>query len=163
MAYKPILCLDFDGVVHSYTSGWKGPRNIPDRAMPGALEFIVKAQESFKVSIFSSRSNYLFGRHAMKKWLFAEYDKLIYLGLNKDDAIDNIPEWFTKLMFTTYTLDPIYIIIDDTIKSIIKNIDFPKHKPPALITVDDRCFKFEGKWPTVEYLENFKPWKVTTK
>ena len=27
---KPILCLDFDGVVHSYTSGWKGADVIPD-------------------------------------------------------------------------------------------------------------------------------------
>ena len=26
---KPILCLDFDGVLHSYTSGWRGAR-IPD-------------------------------------------------------------------------------------------------------------------------------------
>ena len=28
---KPILCLDFDGVIHRYDSGWKGADVIPDR------------------------------------------------------------------------------------------------------------------------------------
>ena len=41
-ARKPIICLDFDGVIHSYTSGWKGAAVIPDPPVPGALEFIVE-------------------------------------------------------------------------------------------------------------------------
>ncbi len=34
---KPILCVDFDGVVHSYTSGWKGETVIPYPPVNGAL------------------------------------------------------------------------------------------------------------------------------
>ncbi len=70
MSTKPILCLDFDGVVHSYTSGWKGPRNIPDPPVPGAIEFISEALNSgWDVVIHSSRSRYWFGRAAMRAWL----------------------------------------------------------------------------------------------
>ena len=37
---KPILCLDFDGVIHSYSSGWKGAAVIPDPPVDGAMRFI---------------------------------------------------------------------------------------------------------------------------
>jgi hypothetical protein len=66
---KPILCLDFDGVIHSYSSGWKGADNIPDPPVPGSLEFIRDAQEHFRVAIFSSRSNQPGGLLAMQTWL----------------------------------------------------------------------------------------------
>lgn len=67
---KPILCLDFDGVVHSYTSGWKGARNIPDPPVPGALNFISDALEAgWKVVIHSSRARYFGGISAMRAWL----------------------------------------------------------------------------------------------
>jgi hypothetical protein len=68
-AYKPILCLDFDGVVHSYTSGWKGADVIPDPPVSGAIEFMLNALPRFTVAIFSSRSNQPGGLPAMKAWL----------------------------------------------------------------------------------------------
>jgi hypothetical protein len=66
---KPILCLDFDGVLHSYTNGWMGANVVSDPPVPGALAFIKLAQEHFTVSIFSSRSNQSGGIEAMKAWL----------------------------------------------------------------------------------------------
>jgi len=66
---KPILCLDFDGVLHSYTSGWKGSDVIPDPPVPGAMEFIVDAVEKFEVHIFSSRSSRDSSILQMKSWL----------------------------------------------------------------------------------------------
>ncbi len=66
---KPILCLDFDGVIHSYTSGWKGADVIPDPPVEGAIAFMLGALNHFDVVIFSSRSNQNRGIHAMQTWL----------------------------------------------------------------------------------------------
>lgn len=66
---KPILCLDFDGVIHSYSSGWKGADVVPDPPVPGVLSFIARATEHFEVHIFSSRSNQKGGIDAMRHWL----------------------------------------------------------------------------------------------
>lgn len=69
--FVPRICLDFDGVIHSYTSGWKGPRIISDPPVPGAFGFIYAAiGEGFEVNIFSSRSSQFGGRKAMRNWLF---------------------------------------------------------------------------------------------
>lgn len=66
---KPILCLDFDGVLHSYSSGWKGADVIPDPPVPGMVKFLCDAVGVFDVSIFSSRSNQAGGVDAMRAWL----------------------------------------------------------------------------------------------
>jgi hypothetical protein len=65
----PILCLDFDGVIHSYTSGWKGADVIPDDPVPGAIIFIRDAIDHFRVAIYSSRSGQSGGIEAMQSWL----------------------------------------------------------------------------------------------
>ncbi len=66
---KPILCLDFDGVLHSYSSGWKGADVIPDPPVAGAIAFMLSALHHFQVVIFSSRSHQAGGQTAMQKWL----------------------------------------------------------------------------------------------
>lgn len=72
---KPILCLDFDGVCHSYTSGWKGANVIPDDPVPGLFVFLNDAIKYFEVNIFSSRSHQDGGLEAMKDW-FAKHGSL---------------------------------------------------------------------------------------
>lgn len=71
---KPILCLDFDGVCHSYTSGWKGADVIPDLPVPGMWDFLETAVLKFDVHIYSSRSHQPGGIEAMRNWfLFHAY------------------------------------------------------------------------------------------
>jgi hypothetical protein len=69
MGNKPILCLDFDGVIHRYDSGWKGADVIPDPPVDGAIAFMLGALNHFDVVIFSSRSNQTGGIAAMHRWL----------------------------------------------------------------------------------------------
>ena len=150
---KPILCLDFDGVIHSYASGWKGARNIPDAPVPGALQFIVEALEHFDVHIFSSRSNYIFGRGAMKRWLRHHL-------LNQTEYFPNDPSWWDAQVMERgcMTMEPWHIVERDTADAIIKAIKWPTHKPPAMVTIDDRALTFTGKWPPLSEIKSFKPW-----
>ncbi len=65
---KPILCLDFDGVCHSYASGWQGADVIPDPPVEGLFEFIIEANKHFSIYIYSTRSCEENGIKAMKEW-----------------------------------------------------------------------------------------------
>lgn len=66
---KPTLCIDFDGVLHAYTSGWKGANVIPDPPTDGAMRFLHDAADHFTLAVFSSRSHQPGGKAAMQKWL----------------------------------------------------------------------------------------------
>lgn len=54
---KFTICLDFDGVIHSYRSGWKGIDICEDPPVNGTAEAIVKLREHWVVKVFSSRCN----------------------------------------------------------------------------------------------------------
>lgn len=69
MSRKPILSVDFDGVLHSYTSKWEASDKIPDPPVPGAIAFLREAVNHFRVCIYSTRSATYAGRTAMQQWL----------------------------------------------------------------------------------------------
>lgn len=66
---RPILVLDFDGVLHSYASGWQGADVVADPPVPGAAEFCREAVRHFRVFVVSSRNSQPGGLHAMTTWL----------------------------------------------------------------------------------------------
>ena len=136
MTNKPILCLDFDGVLHSYTSGWVEHDFIPDPPVPGAMQFLAEAIKHFNVQIYSSRSatKYEGGRRAMITW---------------------IAYWVKKELPNT---EPEYTANAVT-NAICHNAEaWPTEKPPAFLTIDDRAIQFNGTWPDAENLKEFKPW-----
>jgi hypothetical protein len=155
---KPILVLDFDGVIHSYTSGWKGAAVIPDPPVPGALEFIVGALDRFEVHILSSRSHQRGGRNAMKRWL---RDALMYQGgcNPQGGQFDfQIPEWWSDFIAEHSAMEPWPHEARNSANLVVKTIKWPTRKPAALFTIDDRAHQFTGDWPTFDAIANFKPW-----
>lgn len=132
MSFTPIICVDFDGVIHSYTSGWQGVAMIADPPVPGAIEWLQKhlplpdalgiggPHEGPIVQIYSSRSKSWRGRRAMTQWLIKH-------GLPREYITDRI-------------------------------LKFPKKKPAAFLTIDDRAICFDGKFPTADEMLAFKPW-----
>ena len=65
---RPIVLVDFDGVLHGYQSGWKGIDVIPDPPVPGALAWLSEMTVTFDVRIFSARCNEPAGIRAMIAW-----------------------------------------------------------------------------------------------
>lgn len=107
--------LDFDGVLHMYTSRWTKADEILDGPVPGAVEFVNLLQDKgFRVVVHSSRlANGVKAARAVRYWL-------------KQNG-------FPDLELSAY-------------------------KPPTWLSIDDRAWCFDGKFPTIEDIENFRPW-----
>jgi len=115
---KPILCIDFDGVIHSYASGWQGETIITDPPVPGAFEWLELLLPHFEVNIYSSRSKYKDGIGAMFAWF----------------------------------------VNNGASASLLTQLSFPTQKPAAFLTIDDRCICFDGNFPSILNMLQFKPW-----
>lgn len=115
---RETICVDFDGVIHSYGSGWLGGTVIPDPPVPGAIDWLVQVDERYEIAIFSTRTIEAGAVDAMREYLRA------------------------------HGLPP----------AIIERIQFPRSKPPARIYLDDRGWRFEGTFPSLEEIRSFRPW-----
>lgn len=67
---KKTVVFDFDGVIHSYKSGWKGIDIIPDKPTEGIKDVIEKLRKNnYEVVIVSTRTSEEKGKQAIEKWL----------------------------------------------------------------------------------------------
>ena len=135
MEHKKTICFDFDGVIHSYTSGWKGADVIPDPPVEGAIEGLYRltADPEIDVAIHSSRSAQPGGIEAMKRWL--RQHEVTYLRELDEKGIATMG------------------------MNILDRVRFPKDKPPAVAYVDDRGINFDGDWSKITTeLKDFTPW-----
>lgn len=64
------ICFDFDGVIHSYVSGWHGTDVIPDRMVTGIGKLIRKLKaDGYRIVIFTTRAILDVGHEAVRKYL----------------------------------------------------------------------------------------------
>lgn len=130
---KKTICCDFDGVIHSYTSGWQGIDQIPDLPVDGAIAGLHRLCDDpeIQVAIYSSRSSDINGRTAIKEWL--DYWECVWRENN--NIAPNDGNWLTQ------------------------RCDFPCSKPPAVVYIDDRGINFDGDWSKITTtLKDYNPW-----
>lgn len=118
--YKKTLLFDFDGVIHSYVSGWQGVGIANDPPVIGINYCIDQLKEEYLIYIYSSRCCEPVG-------------------------VKCIEDYMNK-----------YKIYYDKITNI---------KPPAYLTIDDRCICFDGDtFSLIDKIKEFKSWtECTTK
>ena len=87
VTYKPTVTMDFDGVIHSYTSGWQGADKCPDPLVKGIDEVIKDLRKDYKVVIVSSRAETVEGRLAIRDYLKKYNIEVDGIGCEKQPAI----------------------------------------------------------------------------
>lgn len=118
---KPILCLDFDGVIHSYTSKWVATDIIPDPPTEGFFGWAQEADKVFKLVVYSSRSRTPAGLSAMQTWMHRQTQTWRDKG-----GFGMIPKFDYA-----YEKPPAFITIDD--RAVRFNGDWSELEPTELI------------------------------
>ena len=122
------IALDWDGVIHSYTTKWAGADIIPDPPVDGMLEWLADNYRRYELIIFSTRNHQEGAIDAMTDWMYRNFRELCY-------PADEVMRIISSIEFHK-----------------------GEGKPICEIFVDDRAYQFNGTMPSESYIAEFKPW-----
>lgn len=122
------IWLDFDGVLHSYESGWEGADVINDDP--------VVDPETGRTSIQWLTSLLQSGHFVVHIWSRRGADP-------RSGGIGAMKVWLQK-----HGLAPRYL----------KRLKFETDKPDAFLFIDDRAMAFDGEFPDPLEVKQFQPW-----
>lgn len=148
---KPILCIDFDGVIHKYSKGWQNGV-IYDDVVDWFFQWASNADSIFELYVYSSRSKTKEGISPMIKWFREQWHKHWMTEKSNADMVCNIDDERRNVLFF-YRFD-----------NVVFRLVLAHEKPPAFLTIDDRGVRFDGDWNAPylkpEFLRAFKPWNA---
>lgn len=132
---KLTLAVDFDGVIHSYTSGWTGVLDINDPPVDGAIEWLTAmvAEPDVEIIIHSCR----FAMEPETAWYWED--------VSVSERRAAMSNWLERHGMDSYAIS-------------LLNVWFYKGKPHAAVYIDDRGFRFVGDFPSLAILRALKPW-----
>jgi hypothetical protein len=113
---KPLLCIDFDGVIHSYEKGWQGGV-IYGTITPGFIGWAEEASKLFRLVIYSSRSKETSMLFDMQRWM--EKQQVAYGSNIKFEYAAEKP--------------PAFLTIDDRAVRFEGNWNAPELDPKTLL------------------------------
>ena len=102
---KPIICIDFDGVIHSYEKGWMDGE-IYGEVVPGFFEWVERVRYDFELVIHSSRAKIDDGIALMVTWFHEKEKEWLKSGGERNPVEPLIIEF-------SYMKPPAFITIDD--------------------------------------------------
>lgn len=142
------IAIDFDGVLHSYTSPWVNEHTIPDPPVPGAIEWLINIERDFRVVVHSTRCKTWRGRMAVRRWLVEHIFDAFFV---KQIVKHNTPDAFSNMDIEEEARIAARVFV--------ARFKLTNRKPAALVYIDDRAWRFNGtNFPTAMEIHAARPW-----
>lgn len=177
---EPVITIHFDGVLSKAKKRSRvSDIELIDEPVEGSIEFILDllSKQGIIIAIYDTRSKYLSGRRAMKRWLehhgglhflnaIPEEHKRCYTQKPHVHQDTLISRWiqagypYEKRLHSDSTG---YLVRDNEHlhagRWLVKQIYWPAILPESRIILGPRNYHFEGnEWPDIDQLINFSPW-----
>jgi hypothetical protein len=120
---RPVLCIAFDGTIHSFERGWQDGE-IYGTVVDGFFEWAQSACKLFELFVYSSRSKDHETRRAMETWLLAKQKQWLALY-----PISDTPAVFTF----THEKPAAFLTIDNRALTFNGEWGHPRWQPSELV------------------------------